>query len=90
MSAPLYFCEEMCYATKRESNGCPLTLEGELACSKVIHGECSRCGKVGQSHFANARARNEKDRERERDTRKYKKLQKTRSYSQKKTQLRLM
>jgi len=26
-----------------------------MACSKVIHGQCSRCGRVGESHFQDPR-----------------------------------
>ena len=25
-----------------------------MSCSKVMHGDCSRCGKVGQNHFKRA------------------------------------
>jgi len=35
-----------------------------MACSKVMHGNCSRCGKVPASHFAKPRIPNSPEQER--------------------------
>ncbi len=68
MSAPLSIDTEqnMCYAIKRAERRETPSL---MACSKVIHGQCSRCGKVGANHFSpgtGARVRDKTDWERER------------------------
>jgi len=55
MSAPLTVDNRVIlwYTMKYERRGRPLTF---MACSKVRHGTCSRCGKVGESHFRRGEA----------------------------------
>ncbi len=91
MSAPLIVDKEifLCYATKRVEKGVPPNL---MACSRVIHGECSRCGKVPASHFARAKpegVRNEEDWERERIKSVHAFFQAKRAYRPTKAQLRM-
>ena len=35
-----------------------------MACSKAGYGKCSRCGTVGEMHFADGRAENSEEQER--------------------------
>ena len=61
-----------------------------MACSKVMHGNCSRCGVVGESHFTRgstaSRERTEKE---ERRALRAEFFKKKKSYTPSKAQIRM-
>ncbi len=46
---------------KRESRG---VFPDIMSCSRVMYGQCSRCGTVGKTHFERARRQNSEEQER--------------------------
>jgi len=59
-----------------------------MACSRIMHGNCSRCGKVGATHFAKPRAANSEEQERKQIQHAF--FQKRQRFVPSKAQLRLM
>ncbi len=75
----------LCYAIKQETNGrlCP----NLMACSKESHGKCSRCGRVGKTHFTKPRPENSEEQERKQIVHAF--FQEKRTYPKAKAQLRM-